>query len=82
MRVGHGSTDRTNDLIYVQADTLATPHFLHHDDLLLAIALDCERRPAARAESVVAFLDRLLHVLRIVVAPANDHEIFESPSDE
>ncbi len=56
-------------------------HFLHNDQPFLSIHVNREGRATIAGKSEMAVSDGLLDVLRIMVASANDDEIFETASN-
>ena len=73
----------TNGLEHaVQLALLAALDLVHHDQPLGPVDLDRKGRPAVGSQARMALADRQLDVLRIVVRPANDDQVFQAPGDE
>ena len=72
--------NRLNDLVMIGLAELAVE--LVNNDQPLAAAFIGERERSARQHGRVGFLGRLLDVLRIVIAAANDDHVLHAAGDE
>ena len=80
MFLRHGAADCLRKLINYQGAQVTALHFMRNDEAFAAIDFDAKRCTAARLQGWVALFDRLLNVLRIIIAPADDKKIFDAAS--
>src|SRR5712671_2459613 len=72
-----------DDLVGCDAVPVGPLDLLHDDELLRLITLaDGKRSTAMASQRRMAALDRILDVLRIVVRPADDHDLLEASGNE
>jgi hypothetical protein len=77
---GDRATNALNDRFRTHWATAL--RLLNNDQLFGAVGLNSECRAAARSSLRVALLHSPLDVLRIVIASANDNQVFEATRDE
>ena len=74
------AADATQDLI--QVDPSRGSCFLHHHQSLPAVDVARERHAAVGLQGGMAAGNRLLDIVRVVVAPVENNQLFQSPGDK
>ncbi len=77
-----GRANRGRNLLHIQTIDGIARNFLGHDEQLAAWIVDGESGSTSRTQRGMARFDREFDVLGIIVDPANDDEIFETPRNE